>query len=421
MSMDNLTRAFGGDAKGFYNEAAAFNKAHEASIPWVSHFALKAKKEGIVADEAVYAKREEFYLRKLGVKPHEFDREQRVRQHARDTWALDKYFAEHGCPIYGPAAPEATKAFTAGSLQGVFPIFFEAAVREGLLANSIRNRLLAESVPINSGVANHVELADSASSSSALAAVDSNNLHPLQQAGEIGQGTRMTEVTVLIRDRQIPLKKFGYQLMSTYEVLRRSRLPVLQRTLARIGRGFETLLIDFMVDVLVLGDGAITTSTGTSAPSNAAATVAATAPGAPVYSDYVGFDLAFPQGYEEAGDDPIWLMNRQAIIKMLNVPEFKDPLAGFAYQNRGAVPRPFGHEVIRWDTTGGTTAWPNTATNCKILALMPSIGLTEYTEGGLISESDTIIDAQWSKTVVSQWVAYGIGDPQSRLVMTGAA
>jgi len=38
-----------------------------------------------------------------------------------------------------------------------------------------------------------------------------------------------------------------------------------------------------------------------------------------------------------------------------------------------------------------------------------------------LTESDTIIDAQWNQTVVSEWVAYGIGDPQSRLVMTGAA
>src|SRR5438477_189516 len=152
MGMDTLAREMSGDAKGFYNQVKAFNDANETQISWTSYFSEHAKKQGVYAEEAIVARREEHFLRKFKVRPEEFDRDRRVREHARDTWAIEKYFAEHGCPIYGDAAPAAGKAFTSGTLQGVFPIFFESALREGLLQSSIRNRLVAETVPTNSGV-----------------------------------------------------------------------------------------------------------------------------------------------------------------------------------------------------------------------------------------------------------------------------
>jgi hypothetical protein len=410
--MQQLHKAMSGDCVGFYNQIRDFNESNGVSVSPMEYFAAKARDEwGVAPEEALLARREAHYLRKFGVKEWELDRAERVRQYAADSWPLERYWADQGCPMRGPAAPSVEKAFTTVTgLQGTFPIFFDQSIREGTLATSILDDLVAEQTTTNSGVANHTELADPGSSSALL-----TNIHPLQEPSEIGEGTRLTQITVTFRERQIPLKEFGFEVLSSYQAVRRTRLPVLQRTLARVGRNFQNFLADFAIDVLVLGDSAVTPS-GTAAPSNAATTVAAGVAGAPVYADYVNLDLGFPQGYSSVK----WIANKEAIIKMLNISEFKDPLA-FQFTATGNMPTPLGKRLIRWDTTGRTTAWPNTATNCKILVMSDEAGLIQYTEGGIISETENIIAARWTRLTYSVALAFALGDPSQRIVGTGFA
>jgi hypothetical protein len=93
----------------------------------------------------------------------------------------------------------------------------------------------------------------------------------------------------------------------------------------------------------------------------------------------------------------------------------------FSFAANGQMPAPFGNRLVRWDTTGNTTAWPATATNAKILAMNDQAGLIQYTEGGIVSESENIIQQRWTRLTFSTWVGYGLGDPSQRVVGTGFA
>lgn len=410
MSMQALHKAFSGDCMGFYNEIREFQAETAAAVNVMEYFSAKARDEyGLVPDDTVLKRREDFYLQKHGVQPWEARRAERVRQYAADSWPLERYWADRGCPMHGPAAPTVEKAFTTTTgLQGTFPVYFEQAIYEGTLAPSPLDELVSDRVSTTSGVANHTELADAASTSSSL-----TGENPLQLPSEIGEGTRMTQIQVIFRERQIPLKDFGFQILSSYAAIRRARLPVLNRTLNRVGRSFQNFLTDFAIDVLVLGDSA-TLPAGGAAPSNAATTVAATTAGSPAYPDYVNLDLGFPQGY---GSNK-WVMNKEVLSTLLKTPEFKDSIL-FTFARDGTMPGPFGNRIVRWDTTGRTTAWPNTLTNGKILAMNDEAGLIQYTEGGIISETENIIAARWTRLTYSTIVAFGIGDPTQRIVGTG--
>jgi hypothetical protein len=400
--MDQLTKHMTSDAKGWYEENKRWNADNGASASPVQYFAWKAREEyGVYPEDPILERREEHFLRHFKVQPEETTRDLAVRQYAADTWAIEKYWAEQKNPWHGPMSGTVEKAFTTSALQGTFPIFFDQALLAGRLTSGVRQRLVAETVPTNSGIANHTEIFTDG------AAGTLQGTNPLARAVETGEGARTTQVSIKVRERQIALKKFGYEALASYEALRRARLPVFQRTLETVGANFEILLTDFAIDVLVLGDGTL--------PSNAAGTVASTVAGAPVYADYINLIMSAPQPY----NFDLLVGNKEAIIRMLNVAEFKDPLAGFSFQNRGVIPSPFGVPLLRWDTTGNTTAWPNSTTTSKLMAMVTNLGLVEYTEGGVITESDRIIESGWERVVSTTWIAYGIMDPDSRKVGTG--
>lgn len=403
--MATLTKTMTHEAPEFYAKHAAFNQEYDGSVGTLQYFAAEAKDMGIACEERALRERQARFCRKYGVKEHEARRKERVMQYAEDTWALERYFAEHKAPMSGMAAATVEKAFTTSAIQGAFPIWFASAITEGIMQASILDRLVGDTIPTNSGVANHTELA-SAGGTALL-----NTPDPMQQSSEIGEGTRATQVIFNLRERLIKLREFGFEARASYTAVRRTRLPVFQRTLARVGINFQNLLCDFAIDTLIAGDG--------TSPSNAAITVPAAVAGAPVYADYVNLDYGMPQGYDPGSW--IWIMNKQAIVKMDNVPEFKDPLSGFLYQSTGNKLRPFGHETVRWDSTGNTDQWVTTAGQVRILTLNPNNALTEYTEGGVITEAENLISTGWHKVVSRQSVAFGINDPSERVVGTGFA
>jgi hypothetical protein len=82
--------------------------------------------------------------------------------------------------------------------------------------------------------------------------------------------------------------------------------------------------------------------------------------------------------------------------------EFKDPMAGFNFQRTGRTPNPIGAEWHRWTSTGASAFSTD-----RILALDTRLALVQYTEQGVITESDRLIDRQFERTVVSKWTGFG--------------
>jgi hypothetical protein len=124
-------------------------------------------------------------------------------------------------------------------------------------------------------------------------------------------------------------------------------------------------------------------------------------------------DTAFPQGYEM--EDGVWIAPINSLVKILNMAEFKDPFAGWHYQNDGTYPTPIGKELRRWDNFGRVSNWANTS----LMQVKAGIALVKYTEGGLLVETDRLIDGQWDMVVTSTWTGFGVWDRKACVVGTG--
>jgi hypothetical protein len=396
MSMQVLTKALESDAKGWYQDNRRHNADNDVDLNTVQYFALRAEEEGVGPDDAELEKRCKHFLRRFKVKEHEYQREQAVRDFARESWAIQKFWEEHGCPWKGPESPTVEKAFSTGPLEGTWPIFQETVIQGGRLTNSLLSRLVSDTVQTNSGIATHTEMTDTASTPTG--------------AVRTAEGARTSQVNVTFRERKIPLIKFGYEALTTYEASRRARLPVLIRGLERLGRRFEYLIAEFALDVLILGDNSsVTLESGTAATVSNAATVAVTAAaaGAPTFAEVLTAVMSFSDEY--AAD--LAIASTAAMTGLLSVPEFKDSQL-FDFAATGNMIRPLGIEMLKWNSKGVSSGYANT----KLVLHDTSVGLTQFTEGGVLSESERLISEGYLKTVTTLWVAFGVNDKEGTKV-----
>lgn len=370
-----------------YDEGVNWTGPNQEKVAPLQYFAAKAEEAGIAPDDKELAKREEHYLRKFTVPGlYMADRERKIKEYARDTYAVEAVMEhELKCSIKGPDAPTVQKAFTVSTVQAVFPIFYDTVVVAGLLAQPLLDRLVAMTTQVNSGTADHVLLNENTWDRS---------------TGEIGEWTRFPELSISATNAPIKLRKWGGVLKASDEAIRRARLPIFQRGLERIGRQLANDLTDFVLDVILLGDG----NAGAS-PSQATAVS-----GSPAYSDMIATQLKFPIGYQPTdivASGTVW-------NKLLNFPEFKDPLAGFRFQGSGVPPTPLGMNLWRWDSLA-SSGWATT----KILMLESERACVLYQEGGVTSEAERVVNGQWSSVTTSLYAGPAILDTNARVVGTG--
>lgn len=356
----------------------------------LTYFCHELAKDGVGPDTKALEKRETHFLRKYRVPDFNVTRAAKIKDYARKSWYVDAAFREGGIHLRGPEASTVAKAFGVTSIQGIFPIFYDSAVIAGLLAQPLLDRLVAETVQVNSGTADHVVMNENAWD---------------RATGEIGEWTRFPEVSISATNAPVTLKKWGGILKASDEAIRRARLPIFQRGLERIGRQLANDLTDFALDVLLLGDG----NTGT-ALSGSADIQAAAVTGSPTYADLVAQLLLFNVGYEPTD----LIATRESWLDLLTMAEFKDPLAGFRFQANGVPPTPMGLNLWRWDSLA-SSGWATT----KILMFQADIALVQYQEGGITSESERIINGQWSQVATSIYVAFAILDREARKLGSG--
>lgn len=382
----------GRDKADFHKGAQEWRseEANGCSIPTPRYFGELARSQGVYPEDEERKFWENYWLSSLKVNRRwlEPEREHQVRQFASDWWSLMKVFEDQGSPAW-PNQPtaEVHKAFTTSSLQTVFPIFFDTNIVAGLLADPVLSRLITRSVSVNSHTATHIKMTDT----------DANHT-----MGEGGEGTAAVQLIVSVGEETIKLRKFLGEIDWTYEAMRLARLDVLAASLQRIGRRYNQLKTDYALSTLIDG-----TTGGAAAITDSAAATS----GTPVYADIVAAEFVFPQGYTP---DTI-VAPKQVFIKILGMAEYKDPLAGVLHQTRGTIPNPIGIDLVRWDSTGRVTTYA--ATNAVMFD--SSLALMEYTEGGIITETERIIRSQWESSVVSQWVGYGVWDRAAAVRLTG--
>lgn len=374
--------------RGYYKAAADWRNKDGDKIEPLQYLAEDLKQQhGVYPSPVELAAAEGFWLRELQVQPWEPHRHESIKRYAEQNWILEKLFADQGCPVRGPQAVTVEKAFTGSTTQVLFPFFYASNIVAGILAESVLPSIIAESIPIQSHTADHLEMTDTAGDRS---------------MGLTGEGASFVQLNVKSTNRPVSLKKFGAVLNVTYEAMRLARLPLLARFLQRVGMQYQNDKTDLAIETLIAGDGA---------GAGAATTVATGTTGTPVYADLIKTELDFTMGYRPK----TIIATKETFIKLLAFPVFTDPLAGVLHQTRGTYPTPLGMNLVRWDYTGKATSYATT----KIIMLDPSIAMVMYTEGGLLQESDRVIDGQWQQASISEWCGFGIMDRAATRTGTG--
>lgn len=405
MSMQTLTKSLADESTAFFGRHQTYNAQNqEMPLSALRWFRKHAEDEhGLGPNEAALAKREAHFLRRFRVREHEIERDRKVRDFARNTWALERLWHDQGCPFHGEEAPTVEKAFTTTALQTSFPIFFETFIMAGLLAAPILNRLVNETVTVANGIITHAEFVESTYGTTPTFADYSN---PMLQATEMGEGTRHTQLTFTTAERTLRLRKFGFEALASYEAVRRTRLPIFTQGLERAGLRLQTLLTEFALDVLILGDS-------TTPFNNAAPTDPATVAASPSYADVVRLMLGYPEGYEP----DLGIADRDVMANLLAIPEFKDPNAGFTFQRTGQMITPVGIPLVRWDSKGISSGY----TDDKLVLIDTSNALVQFIEGGLMTETDRDIRQGWNIITVSIWTTFAKRDANSVRVGTSYA
>lgn len=295
--------------------------------------------------------------------------------------AFQQQMAVRNLMTQGPQAIQ-LDAFYEGDSALLFPEWINRQIREGMSLgkNALRlSDLVSVEVEIDSGVYQ------------ALVSEIGAEVAPKR----VGQGGEFPRVEIKTGEQTIQLAKYGITLSASYEAIRRVKAPVFAATLRKIGFYMGRQMVDEALAALVNGTG----NNDTAAVDQVAVS------GTLDYSDLVAFDLDFTPF-----ESNYWVAPKAVIQTVLNMVEFKDPQAGFTYQQTGDLVSPLGNILRRYDGTILSTD--------RIVGYMHSFAIEKVMErSASLVDTDRIINKQIEDTVVSQVVGFAKIDKDSTRVL----
>jgi HK97 family phage major capsid protein len=303
-----------------------------------------------------------------------------------DIVGLDAYQRQlkaQGIKTSGPNSSLLEKFFATTSSAILFPHYVETQVLQGMQAASILPQILATTTRINSHTYDAVRMSETAAD---------------RQLRAAAEGAALPTTTLATTDESIKLKKHGRLLMATYEALRLQKLNVVGVFLQRLGAQIGVDESNEALRVIIGGDG--NTGTGiTDTDSDVSGTLD--------YDEMVKLWLAFDSGYE---CNTIVAYDTH-IQTILNMDEFKDPMAGFKFQATGQLVNPLGARLVRWaDTDGFVDASANDVSDW-VIGIDRRYCLEQVVEQDVTVEVDRLIDKQFERTAVSKWTGFKKLDP----------
>lgn len=291
-----------------------------------------------------------------------------ILRHAGHCLALEREFAARN--LKRGETIEAT-FFSSADDTPLFPVFLATQIISGILAASLVPYLVAAEIPTTSHVVEKITMSDTASD---------------RQLNQIDDGTALPKTRISRTEGSTKLKQYGRMLEIAYSVMRTMSLDIVQLYLARMGRQVGIDQTDDLLETIISGDG---TSGSAVTDTDAEAT------GVLDYDELVRLLQAFPLGYEMRHA----VVNDTYLRVILNMAEFKDPMAGFTFTRDGALPGALGAMWHRWTSTGSTSFGTD-----RIVAVDNRMAIAWFREGDFLEESDQIIDRQVHQRTMSEWV-----------------
>lgn len=211
----------------------------------------------------------------------------------------------------------------------------------------------------------------------------------MRSLAEVAEGASIPETNIYARENYVTLRKRGRILSASYEAIRFQRLDLFSVMLRQIGAHMQTQLMDEAVKCLLEGDG-LDNENIAPVYSPGDATIGGTE-GVLDYEALVKFwSLFHPYEMNTLIAAP------DMMVKLLNMEEMKNPLAGFDFQRKGNVISPLGAKLIRNDSLEAGT----------LIGLDRRYALEMVKAGDVEVEYDKLIDRQIERAAITCMVGF---------------
>lgn len=197
----------------------------------------------------------------------------------------------------------------------------------------------------------------------------------------IGDAAEVPQLIVAEQQHAITVTDYGLALKASYKALRYRSTSQFRVLLWYIGFRMQTDKIGMLVNCIISGDG----------NSNAAKVINTASTGVLTYNDLVTLWAEFAP-FEMTS----LICHIDKLKSILTMTEFKDPLAGYRFQNQGELFTPLGASLVRCDDVPTD----------YVIGLDSRFAIEEVITQPLLVEYDKIIDQRFEEAVISESVAY---------------
>jgi len=284
--------------------------------------------------------------------------------------AFERQLMKRGLIVDGPNAVTVERFYSTEDSALLFPEYIDRQVRIGMQNYGRIDDIVATRTRIDSDSYKAIRL-DLASQADQF------------KLKRVGEASPFPTATLSLSSSDIHIYKFGLELQSSYESMRRRKVNTLDIHLQQIGAYMADSKFSAAVDVAVNGDG----------NSNPIDTVNTSTTGVLTYEDLVDFWFSITP-YEMNK----WLARKDVCTTILTLPEFKDPMAGFTFQKTGELVTPFGVQLV--------PDFTDTVDANKIIGYDQRNFIEEVYEQDMLTESEKIISRQLEKMVMSEVAGY---------------
>ena len=291
--------------------------------------------------------------------------------------AFERQLAASGIRVSGKNSYTVEQFFqTAPSLM---PEFIMREIKRGMEFRPEYNQLIASTSQINSNRYTPLYVNTSA---------DDGKL----SLRKIGEGAEIPQINITEQLNTVTVPDYGVALKTSYKALRHRSTAQFKVILWYIGFRLQADKVALIAETIENGDG----------NDNAAEVFNTDSSGTLDYDDFVKFWVEFAP-YEMNS----LICHKDMIRTILNLSEFKDPLAGFKFQSSGKLVNPLGATIVRCDEVASDL----------IIGLDRRFAVEEVISQPLMVEFDKIIEQKFEEAVISESVGYAKVIAEAGLVL----
>jgi hypothetical protein len=280
--------------------------------------------------------------------------------------AFERQLAYHGVKVSGKNAITVEQFFQNAS--ALMPEFIMREIKRGMEFRPEYNRLVASSTNINNNRYTPLYIDTSATDKSL-------------SLRSVGEGAEIPQINITEQLNTVTVPDYGVALKSSYKTLRHRSTVQFKVVLWYIGFRLQADKLALIADVIQNGDG----------NNNSATVINCDTSGTLDYDDFVKFWVEFAPFELNT-----IICHKNMIRNILNLSEFKDPLAGFTFQSSGKVVNPLGASLVRCDDVADDL----------ILGLDHRFAIEEVVSQPLMVEFDKIIEQKFEEAVISESLGY---------------